>query len=269
VPAISDAVRRFAEDPEAFIGEIPLPARRIARPSFTLVLSPSPTQSTVSRVATSPLEIDATVAEVRRLAREAGYTRTAWSIGPSARPQGLVKLLTERGFIPATRAPLEPELAAMALIQPPPPAPAGVEARPIRSLDEYRQALRIGIEAFGETEEDAVGWLAAAPELWKQQDGVHRFAHLAFVDGRPVGFAMAAVAPEGLLLGGSGVLSSARGRGAYRALLAARWESAVGLGTPVLVIQAGAMSRPILERCGFEQTCRIDVLDDPAAGRAA
>jgi GNAT superfamily N-acetyltransferase len=269
VPAISDAVRRFAENPEAFIGEIPLPARRISTPTFTLVLSPSPTQSTVSCVATSARDIDGTIAEVRRLAREGGYTRTAWAIGPSARPEGLVKLLTERGFIPATRAPFEPELAAMALVQPPPPPPAGVEARPIRNLDEYRQALRIGIEAFGETEEDAAGWLAAAPELWKQQDGVHRFAHLAFVDGRPVGFAMAAVAPEGLLLGGSGVLSSARGRGAYRALLAARWESAVGLGTPVLVIQAGAMSRPILQRCGFEQTCRIDVLDDPAAGRAA
>lgn len=269
MPELSDAVRRFAEDPEAFIGEIPLPARRIATPSFTLVLSPSPTQSTVSRVATSAGELDGTIAEVRRLAREAGYTRTAWNIGPSARPDGLVKLMTARGFIPATRPPLEPELAAMALVRPPPPPPAGVEARVIRDLDEYRQALRIGIEAFGETEEDAAGWLAAAPELWKQQDGVHRFAHLAFVDGRPVGFAMAAVAPEGLLLGGSGVLASARGRGAYRALLSARWESAVALGTPVLVIQAGMMSRPILERCGFEQVCRIDVLEDPAMGRGA
>ncbi len=267
MPELSDAVRRFAEDPEAFIGEIPLPARRIATPSFTLVLSPSPTQSTVSRVATSAGELDGTIAEIRRLAREAGYTRTAWNIGPSARPDGLVKLMTARGFIPATRPPLEPELAAMALVRPPPPPPAGVEARVIRDLDEYRQALRIGIEAFGETEEDAAGWLAAAPELWKQQDGVHRFAHLAFVDGRPVGFAMAAVAPEGLLLGGSGVLASARGRGAYRALLSARWESAVALGTPVLVIQAGMMSRPILERCGFEQVCRIDVLEDPAMGR--
>jgi GNAT superfamily N-acetyltransferase len=269
MPALSDAVRRFAEDPEAFIGEIPLPARRIATPSFTLVLSPSPTQSTVSCVATSAGELDDTIAEVRRLAREAGYTRTSWNIGPSARPEGLVKLMTDRGFIPATRPPLEPELTAMALVRPPPPPPAGVEARLIRDLDEYRQALRIGIEAFGETEEDAAGWLAAAPELWKQQDGVHRFAHLAFVDGRPVGFAMAAVAPEGLLLGGSGVLASARGRGAYRALLSARWESAVALGTPVLVIQAGMMSRPILERCGFEQVCRIDVLEDPAMGRGA
>jgi len=100
-------------------------------------------------------------------------------------------------------------------------------------------------------------------------DNLSDFAHLAFVDGRPVGFAMSAVAPEGLLLGGSGVLASARGRGAYRALLSARWESAVALGTPVLVIQAGMMSRPILERCGFEQVCRIEVLEDPAMGRGA
>jgi hypothetical protein len=59
------------------------------------------------------------------------------------------------------------------------------------------------------------------------------------------------------------VLEGMRGRGAYRALLAARWIEAVGLGKPALVIQAGAMSRPILERSGFESLCRIDMLEDP------
>ena len=43
-----------------------------------------------------------------------------------------------------------------------------------------------------------------------------------------------------------------------------RWTEAVRLGTPALVIQAGAMSRPILDRAGFETVCRIQVLEDPA-----
>jgi len=30
-----------------------------------------------------------------------------------------------------------------------------------------------------------------------------------------------------------------------------------------LVIQAGAMSLPVVEKCGFERVCRIDLLRDP------
>src|SRR3954466_5576729 len=43
----------------------------------------------------------------------------------------------------------------------------------------------------------------------------------------------------------------ARGRGAYRALIRARWDDAAALGTPALITQGGSMSRPILERLGF------------------
>jgi hypothetical protein len=35
------------------------------------------------------------------------------------------------------------------------------------------------------------------------------------------------------------------------------------LNTPALVIHAGAMSLPVVERCGFERVCRIEVLVDP------
>ena len=41
----------------------------------------------------------------------------------------------------------------------------------------------------------------------------------------------------------------------YRALVRARWDDAVAAGQPALVVHAGAMSRPILERLGF-QACR-------------
>lgn len=260
---ITHAIRAFAEEPDCFVAEPLPPSRRIRTANFTLALSASRTLATVSGVRTSARDLDETIAEVHRLVREAGHARTAWSVGPSSRPEGLADRLVERGFVPATRPPLEPEATAMVLVQPPPPAPEGVEARRVRNLDEYLQTWRIALETFNFSEEDAAGWLEVAPELWKQQDCVDRFTYVALVDERPVGFAFALTGSCGLMLGGSGVLESARGRGAYRALLAARWTEAVGLGKPALVIQAGAMSRPILERCGFEALCRIDVLEEP------
>jgi hypothetical protein len=259
---ISDAIRGFAEEPDCFVAEPLAPARRIQTATFTLALSPSRTMSAVSGARTSARDLDGTLAEVRRLARQAGCARMAWNVGPSSRPTGLTEMLIERGFVPATRPPLEPEATAMALVHAPPAPPEGVEARRVRDLDEYLQTWRIAFETFNASEEDAAGWLAVAPELWKQQDWVDRFTYVALIDERPVGFAFALAGPCGLLLGGSGVLAGVRGHGAYRALLAARWIDAVRLGKPALVIQAGAMSRPILERSGFESLCRIDVLED-------
>jgi hypothetical protein len=44
--------------------------------------------------------------------------------------------------------------------------------------------------------------------------------------------------------------------------VAARWADAVERGTPALVTQAGAMSKPILERLGFRQVAEITILLD-------
>ena len=59
------------------------------------------------------------------------------------------------------------------------------------------------------------------------------------------------------------MVPSARGRGAYRALIAERWRGAVAAGRPALLTQAGAMSRPILERLGFRALGRVEMLRDP------
>ena len=90
--------------------------------------------------------------------------------------------------------------------------------------------------------------------------------YLAFIDGTAVGAARALFEdglPAVMLISG-GVLAEARGRGAYRALVRARWEDAVEAGTPALIVHAGAMSRPILERLGFHVAAEQEVLLDPA-----
>jgi len=257
-------LRELAEEPDHFVTEVPPPARRIITPRFTLTLSPSPTQSTTSHLRTTVDELDATLAEVRHLVREAGFVGNVWHIGPSSRPDGLGPLLLARGFAPAVRPPYEPVSTAMALTRPPALSPAreGLEVRLVRDVDEYREAIRIAMEAFNEPEEDAAAWYEAVPALWAAHDGVNRYTHLAFLDGRPVGFAFAVAAGGGMLLGGSGVLASARGRGVYRALVGARWDEAQRAGHQGVVIHAGSMSRPVLERCGFEAVCQIAAFED-------
>jgi hypothetical protein len=264
VTVIPAALREFAEEPESYM-PAPAPARRLDLEHCTLVLSPSITHSAVLRVRTTAEALDGAIADVRAALRENGYVGNVWHVGPSCRPVGLVDMLKERGFIRAERPPFEPESTAMALVSAPPTPPpgAGIEARLARNLDEYVQCLRIGMEVFNEPEEAAASWMAAAPALWAQQDGVNRFTHIAFLDGKPVGFGFSAAGPAAMLLGGSGILASARGRGVYRAMLAARWAEATRVGKPGLVIHAGAMSRPILARCGFEVVCHLDVLEDP------
>jgi hypothetical protein len=54
----------------------------------------------------------------------------------------------------------------------------------------------------------------------------------------------------------------ARGRGAYRGLLRARWDEAAARETPALMTEAGAMSCPILERLGFEPVGHVHMLLD-------
>jgi GNAT superfamily N-acetyltransferase len=70
------------------------------------------------------------------------------------------------------------------------------------------------------------------------------------------------VMPSGINLSGSSVLPAARGRGVYRALVAARWDEAVERHLPALTVQAGVMSAPILERLGFESVGTQLVLCD-------
>jgi GNAT superfamily N-acetyltransferase len=265
MPLIPDGVRRLVEEPEAYLADPPPPTRLIRAPSYVLSLNPTPTQSMVSAVRTTAQELDRIVAEVRAQVRAAGHTRTVWAVGPSCRPEGLGAALVERGFFPPTQPPYEPEMTGMALVEPPPPGPPGVEARLVRDFDEYLDAMRIAVATMGEGESESEdeGWLGAARSYWEHPGGAAPHTHVAFVEGRMVGFGFAVTTPVCLILNGSGVRPAWRGRGAYRALVASRWSEAVSLGTPALAIQAGAMSRPILERCGFATLGRLHLLQDP------
>src|SRR5207237_9839828 len=114
-------------------------------------------------------------------------------------------------------------------------------------------------EAFEAQEED----IAEGRELLAQRyrDTVN-IMHAVWLDGELVCAGTAAPTEHGLLLYGGATVPRARGRGAYRALLRTRWDDAVALGPPALITQGGSMSRPILERLGFERVGEVHMLLD-------
>lgn len=77
---------------------------------------------------------------------------------------------------------------------------------------------------------------------------------LAYQDEKPVGFARLTTSPDSIFAGlwGGGVLENFRGKGVYRALLAARMaEAKIRPGVRLLRVDALPTSQPILEKYGF------------------
>jgi GNAT superfamily N-acetyltransferase len=212
--------------------------------------------ATVQRVRLAADDVETAVAEIRALLRERGRAGSEWELGESRTPPDLVERLLARGF----ERDEDPVAIGMVLhagetMSEPP----GTAARRVESVDELVLARRIQHEAFG-GDADEVGHEHAEADFVREGSDGSTF--LGFVDSEPVAAGYASYTPLGLILFGGATLPSARGRGAYRALVAARAREAAARGTPVVVTHAGRMSRPILERLGFEPVCRIDRLLD-------
>jgi hypothetical protein len=80
-----------------------------------------------------------------------------------------------------------------------------------------------------------------------------QLGYLAMDDGRAVSIGRLETHPDSAFAGlyGGGTLASHRGRGFYRAMVAARARDAMELGARYLSVDALPTSRPILERLGF------------------
>ena len=194
--------------------------------------------------------------------RERKRPRATWWIGGSTTPDELEEQLLALGLSPAAMPINEPVYGALALVRPPAGSSEGILARPIESYEEFLTSADIMGVAFQQTDEQREGFRNAAPMLYELGRQGISATYLAFVDDKPVASATAVFADAAVMLVGGATLSEARGRGCYRALVEARWQDAVKRGTPALVVQAGAMSRPILERLGFELVSDLRVLVD-------
>ncbi|MFL6015015.1 MAG: GNAT family N-acetyltransferase, partial [Gaiellaceae bacterium] len=173
----------------------------------------------------------------------------------SAEPPDLVDRLLERGLVHDK----EPYAVALVLTREPPPPPDGVIAKRVETFEEYAAANAVQWDAFDMPESEIDELRPQLPQMWSETVNL---MHIASVDGEVVAAGTSAPTKRGLLLYGGATRPSARGRGAYRAVLHARWQDAVANGTPALVTQAGSMSRPILERLGFERVGEVHMLLD-------
>jgi hypothetical protein len=140
-------------------------------------------------------------------------------------------------------------LHAAMLLTREPPAVEGGEVRRIETVDEFVESRRLQRAVFRSEEGDEEFECE-----WEQQiDPVYA----AWIDGRMAAVGRVVFTRVGGYLMGGATAEWARGRGAYRAVVRARWDEAVRRGTPALAVGAGPMSRPILERLGFEQVLQF------------
>src|SRR5262249_31098597 len=182
----------------------------------------------------------------------------AWGGAERAPPADLAARLEALGL----EADDPPQMTTLTIEHEPAGTPA-VEVRRVESLEDYLTALEIDWEAFEVAETEREERRVAARAAWPlivadRRSGVY----LAHLDGRSVGFGRAVCAPWAALLLGGATLPEARGRGVYTALVHARWRETVARGVPRIVVSAGPMSAPILQKLGFERLGRVRLLRD-------
>jgi GNAT superfamily N-acetyltransferase len=169
-----------------------------------------------------------------------------WKVYSHDRPDGLQAALAAAGWTGE-----EPEtLVAFDMNQGTPPADpvAGLEIRAVRDRAGFADFLTVNAAAFGRPARQSV------EELEKTLDDPSLAYFVACVEGRPVSSGGLHLAPGRAFAGlySGGVIPGNRGRGAYRALVAARAEEARRRGYRYLTVGDRETSRPILERLGFE-----------------
>jgi GNAT superfamily N-acetyltransferase len=258
---IPERVRLLAENPTVY-GPLPPGFERVEEEGYCVMFGPMPQMNMVQRLRLGPEEVEPALKEVRGLARDRGRTQVTWWLGDSATPADLEERLRGLGLERAAMPIHEPVYGALALVHPPAGSSQGVVARQIKSYEEFLTSADIAHVAFGQTEQQRESFHNAAPMLYELGRQGVAATYLAFLDGEPVACATAVFADAAVMLVGGATLPEARGRGCYRALVRARWDDAVRRGTPTLVVQAGEMSRPVLERLGFQLVSQLRVLLD-------
>ncbi|MFI4976434.1 MAG: GNAT family N-acetyltransferase [Caulobacterales bacterium] len=185
------------------------------------------------------------------VARESAYFRSRegdveWKVFGHDRPPGLEQRLAEAGWNPE-----EPETflvfdveARDLSIDP----PTGVEVRRVTDAAGVADLIAANELAFGQRE----GWRQAALEARLGDPTVALY--VAYSDGAPISSGRLEMSPGRAFAGlyGGGTAPRHRGRGVYRALVAARAAEAKRRGFRFLTVDARETSRPIIERLGFQ-----------------
>jgi hypothetical protein len=172
-----------------------------------------------------------------------------WKVYSHDRPHDLLDRLARHGF---TVGPKEAVVvldlrAAPAWVNEPPGCEV-VRVERIEQVGLFRDAAE---EVFGKD----YGVTSNQLERAIRAGSTQHVAYVAGVDGAAAGVGRLYTHPRSAFGGlyGGGTRAAYRGRGLYRALVAARARDAARSGARYLVVDAMPTSRPILERLGFER----------------
>lgn len=213
----------------------------IARPGWYELVTPSAPGSMLNEILLSSLTADdAEPAIDAALARHPGGLK--WYVGPWSSPEDLGARLARRGFEAEAVRGMGAETSLVV-------APsAGVSIEPVTA-----ETVSTFVEVASR------GWGMPAEQRDLEIAFHHRALargvrlHLARIDGEPVGTAGMVVKEGHGYLVGTQVLASARRRGVYRALVAARLAELRDLGAAHAFTHASAdTSAPLLAKLGFE-----------------
>ena len=199
-------------------------------------------------------------AEVIREARAIFASRHLpfmWTVDPDAEPPDFADHLAKHSVQPDPHG-AEAQVMVMSIdarVSAPPIK--GLEIRDaLADLDTFRMADGAAVEAFeADMPVESPASIATQERRrlnFRAQGNRHLL--LAMVDGEPAGAAgMGLYPPAAAILQGGAVRPKFRGRGIYRALVAARQEIARRAGVDGLTVWGGDMSAPILAGLGFEK----------------
>ncbi len=214
------------------------------------------TWASVERIRLREDELSDAIADVDRFMRESGTRRASWWLTERSTPD-------EGAFLAAGLRRDETDyLHAAMVLTTEPPSVDGIEVRPVATVEEYAESRRLALDAFANPHQRDPSDEELAAEWERRSDPT--FA--AWLDGRMASVGRAIYTRAGGYLMGGSTAVWARGRGAYRAVVRARWDEAVRRGTPALAVGAGPMSRPILERLGFEQVLQFRRIESVRSG---
>jgi GNAT superfamily N-acetyltransferase len=212
---------------------------------------PTPGPNSAAWIRCREDEADAVIVEVREQVRPRRLP-LMWVLDPETEPASFGEHMAAHGILPE---PHSPEVAVLVL-----PAEAEIEGVDIDGLElrdaladpeSFRQADAVNAGAFRDRPREAA---AQERRRRNQLAAGNRRVLLATVDGEPAGSAgLTLYPPIGAIINGGAVLEKFRGRGVYRAMVAARLRMAREAGVPGVSVWGGPMSRPILTRLGFEQ----------------
>jgi GNAT superfamily N-acetyltransferase len=206
------------------------------------------TYSSVERIRLEGADVPGVLEVVRAIAAEHGVARVTWWVGEHSTPSDLGERLVELGLEPDPDAPTLTSLT----IDRQPSGESTVAVRRVTTAEDYLRAMEINWEVWNVAAAERVERRKAKNAAWPALADSDRSRHyIAEIDGEAVGFARAVFTPQAALLMGGAVLPAARGHGVYTALVHARWHDTVAYGAPRIVVGAGHMSAPILERLGF------------------